>query len=162
MPTTKMQLNVWSRINRSCEEWCPVPRKFILNGLVYSKSLAVVPKDIIKRMQKMTIPFFWGNKRLKVTQRTLVGLKCDGGFCLTHIQSMIDAYRIKVRLQIISTRKPATWRFYVMINTARKLRRITPQIDIEVSLFHEAAAATVRSLSAGGEPELPPTNYSFY
>jgi exonuclease III len=168
--TVKMQMNAWSRINLSYGERSTVLRTFILSSVVYWLSLAVIPKDIINQLQKLATSFFWGNRRPKVAHRTLVGRKGDGGLCLPHIQSMIDAYRIKVGLQIISTRKPATWKFYALVNTASKLRRfaprlwsnMTPHIDHGASLFHEAANATVKWLSAGGKLELDPTDQSIY
>ena len=168
--TVKMQMNRWSRINLSYGERCTVLRTFILSGLVYWLSLAVVPKDIIDQLQKMATAFFWGNKRPKVALRTLVGRKRDGGFGLPHIQTMIDAYRIKVGLQIISTSKPATWKFYALVNTASQLRRFapylwsntTPHIDHGVTLFHEVANAMVGWLATGGRLELAPTDLSHY
>jgi exonuclease III len=168
--TTRIQMNMWSRINLSYGERCTVLRTLILSSLVYWLSLAVVSKDTINQLQKMVTSFFWGGKRPKVTHRTLVGRKWDGGFCLPHIQSMIDAYRIKVGLQIISTQKPAAWKFYALINTASKLRRFapriwsntTPHMHDGVSLFHEAADATTKWLIAGGKQELAPADKSIY
>lgn len=168
--TTRTQVNMWARMNLSYGERCTVLRTFILSGLMYWWSVAVVLKDIIDRLQKIANSFFWGNKMPKVKHRTLVGRKGDGGFCLPQIQAMIDAYRIKVGLQIISTQKPTTWRFYVMINTASKLRRfapriwsnMTPHMDDGVSLFHETADATTKWLATGGKQQLAPADKSIY
>jgi hypothetical protein len=100
----------------------------------------------------MIIAFFWENKQPMVAHRTPTGRKLDGGYGLPHVQSMIKTYRIKCGLQIISTRKSATWKFYSFITTASKLRcfaphlwsNTIPRIDEGDTLFHQTAETTYR------------------
>ena len=166
----RQQMGLWSRINLSYGERCMVMKVFILSGIVYWLSLVVVPKVVVEKLQKMIVSFFWGNKRPKIAHRTLVGRKRDGGCDLPHVQSMIEALRIKLGLQIMSTRKAATWKFYALITTASQLRpysprlwsNMTPHIDQGATLFHETADATSTWLSRGGKKEISPTDESIY
>lgn len=166
----KQQMNLWSRLHLSMGERCLVLKLFILSGIVYWLSLMTISNDHLQEIHKMTITFFWANKRPKVFYRTLIGRKQDGGYGLPHVQSMIDAYRTKCGLQIISARKTATWKFFALINVASKLRRfvphlwsnMTPHLDHGNTLCHETAQATSRWLLDGGKMELPTPGKSIY
>ena len=137
-------------------------RTVILSGLVYCLSLAAVPKNIINQLQKTAISFFSGNRSSTVAHRALVGRKCDGGFCPPHIRSIIDAYRIKVGLQIISTRKNVNLKVPRIGKHGEQAASVRIKPRNGVSLFHEAAATRVKCLSAGGQPEPTSTDHFFF
>ncbi|CAF1206021.1 unnamed protein product [Didymodactylos carnosus] len=86
-----------------------------------------------------------------ISYKTIIGKKVDGGFALLDIKTMVEGFRIKCGLRLMSN-TPAKWKFYALQSMATQLQcfdrslwsNLVPHIQKESSLSHEAADRTVK------------------
>ncbi|CAF1572196.1 unnamed protein product [Didymodactylos carnosus] len=96
-------------------------------------------------LQKIAAAFLWRGKHPIISFKTIIGKKIDGGFAVLNINTMVEGFKIKCGLRLMSD-TPAKWKFYALQSMATQLQcfdrslwsNLVPHIQQGTSLFHGA------------------------
>ncbi|CAF1287356.1 unnamed protein product [Didymodactylos carnosus] len=165
----KQNLGMWSQVSLSHLERSTILKVFALSCIVYRLSLITVPLTTINELQKIANTFVWPGKHPTISFKTITGKKVDGGFALLDIKTMVEGFRIKCGLRLMSN-SPTKWKFYALQSMATQLQRfdrslwsnLVPHIQQGASLSCEAVDRTAKWLTDGNPSVIPETGLSIY
>ncbi|CAF0814537.1 unnamed protein product [Didymodactylos carnosus] len=98
----KQNLGMWSQVSLSHLERSTILKVFSLSCIVYRFSLITVHSTTINELQNIANAFVWRGKHPTINFKTIIGKKVDGGFALLDIKTMVEGFRIKCDLHLMS------------------------------------------------------------
>ena len=137
--------NMWNTRKLSFDQKSEIINLFAMSKTIYLLSFLCIPKEIIKKLEKLIFEYFWNKQHESVNRRTVILPKTKGGFNLFSIIAKSQALQV-LHIRNLILKPYCKWHTFAIYWIGLQLKNIKPEYArntiphaAEIPLFYENA-----------------------
>ena len=137
--------NMWNTRKLSFDQKSEIINLFAMSKTIYLLSFLCIPREIIKKLEKLIFEYFWNKQHESVNRRTVILPKTKGGFNLFNIIAKSQALQV-LHIRNLILKPYCKWHTFAIYWIGLHLKNIKPEYArntiphaAEIPLFYENA-----------------------